>query len=142
MNNIELENLHELKTPIYGQHLILLEDHNLVRHSMTQILVNLGFKITAFASGIEFIQWIGAAEQQEIEGISLIITDVVMPNLSGPEVWMKLKDQYPELPFLFLTGYDNDILNQYQVPQDLILFKPASIDVLYKKVIKIIGINN
>jgi signal transduction histidine kinase/CheY-like chemotaxis protein len=139
---IESENLHELKTPIYGQHLILLEDHNLVRHSMTQILINLGFKITAFASGIEFIQWIGAAEQQEIDGISLVVTDVVMPNLSGPAVWLKLKDEYPELPFLFLTGYDNDILNQYQVPQDLILFKPASIDILYKKIVEIIGITN
>jgi signal transduction histidine kinase len=127
-----------LNTPVQDQHIVLLEDHDLVRRSMTQVLINLGFKVSSFASGIEFIQWLEERTPQEIHEIALVVTDVVMPNMSGPKIWTEVCKLHPYLPFIFLTGYDNDMLNQYQIPQDLVLLKPISVDVLYKKIVKMI----
>ena len=74
-----------------GLYIIVLEDHDLVRRSMTQVLINLGFKVSSFASGIEFIQWLGRVDSQLVHEIALVVTDVVMPNMSGPEVWTEVQ---------------------------------------------------
>jgi DNA-binding response OmpR family regulator len=42
--------------------------------------------------------------------LALLITDVIMPNLSGPELARALQAEHPELPVLFISGYTGGLL--------------------------------
>ena len=42
------------------------------------------------------------------EKIDLLITDVIMPELGGIELWQKLKEKYPEIKVLFISGYPKE----------------------------------
>ena len=138
-SNPKPDNSKEMKvlyTPSADAHIILLEDHSLVRRSLTQTLKTLGFKVTAFSSGPEFLQWF---TQQTDLSIVLVLSDVVMPEMSGPEVWMKVRKTHPDLPFLFLTGYADDMLNKYKVPTTHSLSKPVSSEQLYEKICELLN---
>ena len=140
--------LKQLNTPIQGKHIILLEDHELVRKSLILTLSHIGFQVTAFGSGIDFIDWLNRAtlegdsiviNQDHHPFPSLVLSDVVMPEMSGPEVWRDIREIYPNLPFLFLTGYADEMLNKYNVPAHLSLTKPATSDQLYIKICEVLN---
>jgi signal transduction histidine kinase len=139
--------LQQLNTPIQGKHIILLEDHELVRKSLILTLSHIGFQVTAFPSGIDFIAWLNKAKIEDGSIVinqdhhpfpSLVLSDVVMPEKSGPEVWREVRETYPNLPFLFLTGYADEMLNKYNVPAHLSLTKPATSDQLYIKICEVL----
>ena len=116
-----------------GYRIALIEDHPLVRKSIAQTLDSLGFEVRAFAGGAEFIQWLSSPEREEI---ALVLSDVVMPGMSGPDVWVSVREQEPGLPFLFLTGYAGKNLAVHNVPDDMILMKPVTGRVLMQKIIE------
>lgn len=68
--------------------------------------------------------------------IDLLLTDVVMPNQSGPELAIMLQKQYPNLKVLFMSGYTNDMMARHglQTAQVEFLAKPFSPALLATKV--------
>jgi len=81
----------------------------MVRQLAHEVLVAYGYKVLDAASG-------GAAllicERYE-GGIDLLLTDVVMPEMSGPQLAERLKQIPPNMKVLFMSGYtDNAIVHQ------------------------------
>jgi len=71
------------------------------------------------AAAIEFLEAGNAAEalllcEQGLEQIDLLLTDVVMPQMSGPELARRLRLLRPEIKVLCMSGYTDDAV----VPQD------------------------
>jgi two-component system cell cycle sensor histidine kinase/response regulator CckA len=74
---------------------------------------------------------------QQYQGqVDLLITDVIMPDLSGPELAERLMVSYPDLKVLFVSGYTNDVLDEYGIfGRDIVLLeKPFTPDGLTRKV--------
>ena len=60
--------------------------------------------------------------------VSLIITDVEMPGMSGPEFARRIAERRPELPVLFVSGHDDVARSRRGVPPDApFLSKPFTV---------------
>ena len=70
------------------------------------------------------------------EEIDLVLTDVVMPGMNGPEMAQRLVFRHPSLRVLYLSGYDRETLGPLGVPEDgpAFLKKPFTMDALVKRV--------
>jgi FixJ family two-component response regulator len=51
-----------------------------------------------------------------------LLTDVVMPEMSGPELAVELRAQHPQLPVLYMSGYTDDVLSTHELSQDATAF--------------------
>jgi CheY-like chemotaxis protein len=86
--------------------ILLVEDNAMVRRSIEATLRGFGYGVVAVSSGDECIDVVRAATTP----IDLLITDVVMPEMSGKELIDRLHAVQPELPVLFMSGYDRSTL--------------------------------
>jgi len=112
----EVEPRKEIKEAIRGSETILLaEDEEMVRQLAHEVLVAYGYKVLDAANG-------GAALLicERYEGtIDLLLTDVVMPEMSGPQLAERLRQIRPDMKVLFMSGYtDNAIVHQGVLDQN------------------------
>lgn len=77
---------------------LLVEDDSLVRELTVQLLEDAGHTVLQAASGAEALQ---VAER----AIDLVVTDVVLGGLNGPDVVATLREERPQLPVLYVSGY-------------------------------------
>jgi signal transduction histidine kinase/ActR/RegA family two-component response regulator len=106
-----------------GARILLVEDDPRVRSSTVEALEDLDYQPLACASAEE------ALEAFESRGFDLVITDVIMPGMTGPELIRILKRRYPELAVLFVTGYVGEGEGEDLVGYEL-LRKPFTVDAL------------
>lgn len=85
---------------------LMVEDEAEVRVIACEMLRALGYTVIGAASGAEAL----AAFEQHKEKIKMVITDVVMPEMSGPELVEQLCARRPDLKVLFVSGYAEPIL--------------------------------
>lgn len=85
---------------------LVIEDEPSVRRLTQRVLLRSGFKVATAASGAEAI----ALVVEERLMPDLVITDVIMPGLSGKETVERIREHLPSLPILYISGYSDDIL--------------------------------
>jgi len=91
--------------PLRGTETILLaEDHEGLRDSAQEMLHSLGYRILAASDGQKAIELFKANSHQ----IDLIVMDVVMPSLSGPEAYLQMSALRPGIRVIFTTGYASE----------------------------------
>jgi CheY-like chemotaxis protein len=83
-----------------GVVVLVVEDDPRVCRSTVSALEELGYQPLACASGAEALQVL-----REGDRVDLVITDVMMPEMTGPELVRELAHEYPEVAILFVTGY-------------------------------------
>jgi two-component system cell cycle sensor histidine kinase/response regulator CckA len=68
--------------------------------------------------------------------VNLLLTDVVMPDMNGKELFEKASAQYPSLKVLYMSGYSGNVLSHRSVQEEGIAFiqKPFSVRDLAGKV--------
>ncbi|MFN2515260.1 MAG: ATP-binding protein [Pyrinomonadaceae bacterium] len=86
--------------------LLLVEDEDQVRKIVQAILEGQGYNVLSAANGEEALE---LAEQHDAE-IQLMITDVVMPQMSGREIADRLAGIRPRLKVLYMSGYTDDAI--------------------------------
>jgi len=104
--------------------LLLVEDNEELKKFTTLSIQKLGYQIKNASNGIEALKIL-----QEGYRPLLILTDVVMPKMDGCELGNVLRQKYPEIKILFMSGYtDNNIVNNGQIDRDIhFLQKPYTI---------------
>ncbi len=102
--------------------ILLCEDEELVRRMTKDVLGRLGYEILEAANGKEAL----ALMERERPDLDLLITDVVMPELSGPQLVQELRRTNPDLLVLFVSGYAPEELDLAGVPSSDFLQKPYS----------------
>lgn len=81
--------------------ILLAEDHEGLRNTAQEMLQKLGYRVIVAADGKESLELF----QENREHIDLVVMDVVMPGLSGPEAYLKMCEQQPETRVIFTSGY-------------------------------------
>jgi two-component system, cell cycle sensor histidine kinase and response regulator CckA len=111
---------------------LLVEDEAAVRHLADRILSDLGYTVLPAANGEEALRVAGA---HGLERIDLVLTDVVMPVMSGTEMVERLLARRPDLRILFTSGYPGTAGVDRFLDEDAgFLQKPFTMDVLTQKV--------
>ncbi len=123
--------------PTGNQTVFIAEDNEEVRRSTLRTLQVLRYKVTAPSTGEELLE-IAAAHTGRID---LLITDVVMPRMNGPELAERLKALHPETKVLFTSGYTYNVIAHHGIVNDGLNFlsKPFTIRALAEKVKQILS---
>jgi PAS domain S-box-containing protein len=87
-----------------GETILLVEDERSVRQLAAEVLRRAGYQVLEAADGREAL----AAAQQHAGALDLLLTDMVLPDLSGPATAEALRARRPELRVLFMSGYSSD----------------------------------
>jgi len=82
--------------------ILLVDDEQSFLNVLGDVLRDYGYDVVQAEDG-------GAARTlAEAQKFDLVISDVFMPTLSGPEFHKHIRGQSPDLPFIFLSGFDHD----------------------------------
>ena len=124
-------------SPVPKANILLVEDNTMVRRSIEATLRGFGYRVTAVASGDECIDTVKSAPTP----FDLLITDVVMPQMSGKELIDRVHGILPTLPVLFMSGYDRSTLasRKQAVVSEHFLQKPFDGEDLAVAVAKAMG---
>jgi CheY-like chemotaxis protein len=120
--------------PLQGSETILVvEDEKEVGKIIKKTLQELGYKVWLTEGGREALRFI---KDQETPPIQLLITDVVMPGMSGRELRDHLIDLKPDLKVIFMSGYTDDAVIRHGISKKEMNFiqKPFSVKFLARKV--------
>lgn len=121
-------------TPIQpgSETILLIEDEAGVRHIAKRILERLGYQIIEAENGVAALEIM----QNSAPFIHLIITDVVMPEMSGRELVEQLQQQGDTTRVLYMSGYTDDAVVRHGVTEETNAFlqKPFTPSSLAQKV--------
>jgi signal transduction histidine kinase/CheY-like chemotaxis protein len=82
---------------------LVVEDDDAVRQLTMRILRQMGYGVVGASGGAEALRYYGKHRR-----IDLVLTDTVMPEMSGPEMVARLREIDPEIRVLFTSGYTDD----------------------------------
>ncbi len=120
-----------------GRQILVVEDETALRGLVARVLSGLDFRVTTAADGGEALLLV---EERGVQP-DLLITDVIMPGISGAVLAERLRQRWPELKILFMSGYTDNAMAQFdQVdPGAPFLQKPFNIRDLSLKVRELLG---
>lgn len=112
---------------------LVVDDEDGVRDFIERALGRLGYHVTAVSSGEEALERVRG---YFAEPIDLLITDVVLPGMSGPELAAALGATRPQMPVLYVSGYASDVTAFHGLPglAAHVLAKPFGMDSLVRRV--------
>jgi PAS domain S-box-containing protein len=132
------EELNQANWLLHGNETILIvEDEEALRQSMGQFLTGLGYTVLAAESGQHAL----AIAHHYREPIHLMISDVVMPRMSGRELSQSLAGFRPHMKTVFMSGYIDDAVERHGLQTQGVAFlqKPFSLAVLARKLRDLLG---
>jgi signal transduction histidine kinase len=110
--------------------ILVVEDDASVRQLVCDELRKLGYRVFEAKNGLDAC----LVAMQQITGLHLLLTDVVMPGMSGTELAQHLRAIKPELKLLFISGYTDDVGIGGTDPSSAYLQKPFTPEALSKLV--------
>jgi two-component system cell cycle sensor histidine kinase/response regulator CckA len=117
--------------------LLVVEDESTVRNLACGVLASRGYDVLAASNGREALQVVSSHQGNPI---SLVVTDVIMPEMGGKVMAEWLKATHPDIKILFTSGYTDDALAPQGVLEEGVQFfsKPYSPAALIRKVREIL----
>jgi len=127
----------ELGTLLGSETILLVEDEDQLRTVVRGILQRSGYHVLEAGNGGEALLLC----QQHRGAIQLLLTDVVMPQMSGREIAERLQPLRPDMKVLYMSGYTDDAIVHHRVlaPGILLLQKPITPDNLLRKVREVLN---
>lgn len=109
--------------------ILVIEDDEDILNMLIKHLTYLGYAVLSAADGMEGLKVL------ESGGYDLVITDIVMPFVSGVGVVTALKEKHPDIPVIAITGYGKEPeAAALEKKADLVLAKPVRIAELKKHI--------
>jgi len=132
IQQLELPAISGSDLPRGTETILVLEDQEQVREFAADMLKHLGYNVLAASNGNDAL----ALCLTLPDSIDLLLTDVVMPNMSGPEFVERLRQLRPGFVVMYMSGYAGSIIaNRGAVsPGYALIQKPFTIDSLAREV--------
>ncbi len=120
-----------------GEVVLVVDDEDVIRRLLCRLLSRNGYQVLDAASGEEAVALVDGHGAT----IDLLVTDVVMPTMSGPQVAEALVARNPRLRVLFMSGYADDRMFVHGMEHDRTHFisKPFSADAALAKIREVLG---
>ena len=120
-----------------GATILVVDDEGAVRRACARALGGDGFDVLTAENGREAL----ALAEAQGDGIHLALVDVLMPEMTGPELARELSARWPRIKVLFMSGYDSEEAGRAGAtePAAPFLGKPFSAEVLRRKVREVLG---
>jgi PAS domain S-box-containing protein len=126
-----IANLEPKDLPAGTESILVVEDDSAVRKLSVTILRERGYRVQESNNAFEALELI-----RKNLRFDLVVTDVIMPQMSGKELYDQIKSQLPQTKVLLMSGYTDDALAHHGVLDEAISFleKPFSPSGLARKV--------
>ncbi|MDX8396309.1 MAG: response regulator, partial [Mariprofundaceae bacterium] len=114
--------------PGKGETVLVVDDNEVVRTITTETLEDNGYQTHQSCDGFEALKLFEA----HFNEIDLVMLDIIMPGMSGGEVAKKIRQMRPDMPILFMTGYDKEhVFDEHgKLDQCKIITKPFQFETL------------
>jgi two-component system cell cycle sensor histidine kinase/response regulator CckA len=118
--------------PVVGSETILVvEDAEAIRTMVCTMLAQQGYQCLEAADGVDALRLLNETR----EPVDLVLTDIIMPKMTGPELGRHLIRLKPNLPIVFMSGYAEDpVVTEFERVPPMFLAKPFTADALIEKV--------
>ncbi len=113
-----------------GERILVVEDEDGAREGLRDILTSLGYRVAATGSGED------ARELPAGEPFDLLLTDLMLPGVMGPQVARELRERWPALKVILMSGYTEDEAVRRGVTAGNVRFlqKPFDMEALSREV--------
>jgi two-component system cell cycle sensor histidine kinase/response regulator CckA len=117
--------------------LLLIEDEPALQDALDQSLKRMGYRVLRAGNGEDGIRLF----ENHASEISLLVSDVIMPKMSGPDMVKQIRKKKPDQKVLFLSGYGQEVLNACEIDSKttFLLAKPFTTKQLTDKVAEALG---
>lgn len=130
-----LDTNEEVEPDLSGKTILIADDETILREAVSDAITQFGCNVLQAGDGLEATRMFKAASQT----IHAVILDIAMPNLDGLRVAHLLREEKPELPIIFITGYEKKISTAFlDMPNMKILNKPFRIETLGHAILELI----
>jgi CheY-like chemotaxis protein len=128
----EVENAATPEAFTGAETILLVEDEARVRKLMMDVLSSRGYRVLEATRGHEALRLV----KEYAGAIDLAVVDVVMPEMSGPDLVRQTATLRPQMRVLFISGYTEEAMVHHHIPESGTAFlqKPFMPDALVRKV--------
>ena len=124
----------ETQRSVGSETILLVEDESALRDMTARMLESAGYRVVTAQNGMDALELL-----KEYPEIALVITDVVMPGMSGSDLAQEVSTRRPNLHVLFVSGYTDDRLGPVLTSHGAnFLHKPFTVAALTRKVRQVI----
>jgi signal transduction histidine kinase len=114
---------------------LLVDDEVPLRRLLSSMLKECGYNVVEASNGADALKMIAAQNLS----FRLLISDIVMPQMSGIELAQRIRSRAPDVHVLFLSGYANETLEEFKMSSTWFLQKPFTSKSFVDKVVEILG---
>lgn len=86
--------------------ILLVEDEQLLREGVQEMLEAHDYRVIGAGDGVEALEWLSQVP------VTLIISDLVMPNMNGVDFVQRVREQYPSLPIIVASGSPGSVMKR------------------------------
>ena len=95
-----------------GETILLVEDEAVIRETTSEVLKDLGYHVLEAGDGEKALAMFESGDEK----IELVISDIVMPKMSGEEFVLAIREKGANTPVIFVTGYDREKITALKEP--------------------------
>jgi len=115
--------------------LLIIDDNEEILVSLKSFLSKKNYHVVSASNGLDALKLIEVAAGN----FDLVITDLVMPNISGVAVTAIIKKQNPKMPVIAITGYGEQPESlAREVHADIVMEKPFKLDELESNILSLL----
>jgi two-component system cell cycle sensor histidine kinase/response regulator CckA len=119
-----------------GETVMVVEDDESVRTLTCAILARCGYRVIESKSAMDAIE-----QSNRTEGpLDLVLTDVIMPDMKGPEVYHRIHERHPRAKVLYMSGYTDEVIVHKGILNEGVQFiqKPFTLQSFSNKIKKVL----
>lgn len=116
---------------------LLAEDNDATREAVTEVLNGLGYHVLVAGTGQQALSLF----EQHGGSITLLLADIVMPEMGGFELYQRVRQEWPEVPCILMSGHPLEREQQRRLEEESIYWiqKPFTIDALSESIRLVLG---